>query len=216
MSSLPEQDESKSRATFQIAYDGLALAGHSMDVQQLGPALLSVGDLCREASAVIYGPDAPNVNVHVRANFEEGCFDITFDLLQYIKEITTLIRTADVADAKNLLEWIGLISGSGAMVGASLWGFLKWKKGRTIRSIEKNENKPGPITYNVTVEGDGNVIEITAPVYQLATSYRVRAAQRGVVAPLKQDGNQTRFSGGTGERETANQTNKRRIRGRRI
>ena len=38
------------------------------------------------------------------------------------------------------------------------------------------------------MEGDGNSIEISAPVHQLATSPRVRSAQRGVVAPLRQDG----------------------------
>ena len=185
---MPEHDESTSRATFQIAYDGPALTGHSMDVQQLGPALLSVGDLCREASAVIYGPDAPNVNVYVRANFEEGCFDITFDLVQTLKEVTTIIRTTEDADAKTLLEWIGLIGGSPAAAGASLWAFLKWKKGRKIRSIEKSDEKNGLISYNVTVEGDGNTVKISAPVHQLVTSSRVRSAQRGVAAPLKQDG----------------------------
>ena len=159
-----------------------------MDVQQLGPALLSVGDLCREASAAIYGPHAPNVNVRVHANFEESCFDITFDLVQALKEVTALIGTAEVADAKTLLEWIGLVGSGTTVSGTSLWAFLKWKKGRKIRSIEKNDNKVGQPTYNVTVEGDGNSIEIIAPVYQLATSSRVRSAQLGVVAPLKQTG----------------------------
>lgn len=174
-----------SRSTFQIVYDGPATAGHSMDVQQLGPALLSIGDLCRESNAVIYGPDAPDVNVHVKANFEEGCFDITFDLIKTITEVAALIKTAEADDAKTLLEWIGLVGGGSATIGTSLWGFLKWKKGRKITSIEKLENKPG---YTVVVEGHGNSIEINAPVYQLVTSARVRSAQRGVVAPLKQDG----------------------------
>ena len=159
-----------------------------MDVQQLGPALLSIGDLCRESSAAIYGPDAPDVNVHVKANFEDGCFDITFDLIQTIKEVVSILKTDEVGDAKTLLEWIGLVGGGSATACTSLWAFLKWKKGRKITSLEKVENKTGPITYTVTVEGDGNSIDITAPVYQLATSFRVRSAQRGVVAPLKQDG----------------------------
>ena len=119
-----ETDGGVSRATFQIAYNGPATADHSMDVQQLGPALLSVGDLCREANAVIYGPDAPNVNVHVRANFEEGCFDITFDLLKAIKEVTDLVKYEEVNDAKELLEWIGLIGAGSVGICGSLWEFL--------------------------------------------------------------------------------------------
>ena len=105
-----------------------------------------------------------------------------------LKEVTALIGTAEVADAKTLLEWIGLVGSGTTVSGTSLWAFLKWKKGRKIRSIEKNDNKVGQPTYNVTVEGDGNSIEIIAPVYQLATSSRVRSAQLGVVAPLKQTG----------------------------
>lgn len=185
---MPEHDENTSRATFQIAYNGPATARHSMDVQQLGPALLSVGDLCREANVVIYGPDAPDVNVHVRANFEEGCFDIIFDLIQTITEVSTLIRTSEVADAKSLLEWIGLIGGGSTAICTSLWAFLKWKRGRKISSTEEVKNEIGSITYKITVEGDGNSTEISAPVHQLATSPRVRSAQRGVVAPLRQDG----------------------------
>ena len=191
---MPEHDENTSRATFQIAYNGPATARHSMDVQQLGPALLSVGDLCREANVVIYGPDAPDVNVHVRANFEEGCFDIIFDLIQTIPEVVKFIRTSEVADAKSLLEWIGLIGGGSLIDGGStaicrsLWAFLKWKRGRKISSTEEVKNQIGSITYKVTVEGDGNSIEISTPVHQLATSPRVRSAQRGVVAPLRQDG----------------------------
>ena len=134
---MPEHKENISRATFQIAYDGPAMAEHSMDVQQLGPALLSVGDLCREANTVIYGPDAPDVNVYVRANFDEGCFDITFDLIQNIKEIASIIRTSEATDAKTLLEWIGLIGGGSTAVCTSLWAFLKWKKGRQINSTEE-------------------------------------------------------------------------------
>ena len=184
---MPEPDDGTSRAAFQIAYDGSATAAHSMDVQLLGPALLSVGDLCREANAVIYGPDAPDVNVRVRANFEEGCFDISFDFVQALKDVGTLVRTAEVADAKTLLEWIGLVGGPPTALGTSLWGFLKWKRGRKIRSAEKNENASSP-AYTISVEGDGNTIEISAPVYNLITSPRVRAAQRGVAAPLKHDG----------------------------
>ena len=181
---MPEHDDGVSRVTFQIAYDGPAMAEHSMDVQQLGPALLSVGDLCREANAVIYGPDSPDVNVRVRANFEDGCFDITFDLMKAITEVASLVKTPEVGDAKNLLEWLGLVGGA----PVSLWAFLKWKRGRKINSVENIKNDTGENAYKISIEGDGNVIEISTPVYLLASSSRVRSAQRGVVSPLKQPG----------------------------
>ncbi len=175
-----------SHATFQIAYDGPAMAAHSMDVQQLGPALLSVGDLCREASRVINGEDAAKINVKVRANFEEKCFDIIFDLIQLYREVTGLIKTEEAADAKELLEWIGLVAGATGVDG--LLGFLKWKRGRRIKSVRPNITSGKETTYNITIEGDGNTVEISSEVYNLFRSPRVRAAQRGVVEPLKEEG----------------------------
>lgn len=170
--------------SFQIAYDGPDMTKHSMDVQQLGPALLSIGDLCREAHRLVNGDDVANVNVRVRANFEEGCFDITFDLIQIFQQVTELIKTEDAADAKQLLEWIGLISGG----GAGLIGFLKWKKGRPIKEIKQQTKADGSTVYNISVDGDGNSIQIGSEVYDLYRSPRVRAAQRGMVAPLKSEG----------------------------
>ena len=36
-----------SRVSFEVVYDGPALAGHQMDVRELAPALLGVGNLLR-------------------------------------------------------------------------------------------------------------------------------------------------------------------------
>ena len=180
-------DEQVSSAAFQIAYDGPAMAGNSMDVQQLGPALLAIGDLCREASVAINGPHATEVNVLVRANFDEGCFDITFDLVQVVKEIFSIIKTPEAADAKTLLEWIGLIGTGSTVAGYSLFALLKWKKGRKFKATKNSEGTPEP-AYTVTVKGNENTISISAPVYHLATSQRVLLAQRGLVSPLRQEG----------------------------
>ena len=178
-----------SRATFQIAYDGPAMAGHSMDVQQLGPALLSIGDLCREANSVINGPDALPVNVNVRANFEENCFDITLDIIQVYRDVSKFLKTEDMEDAKRILEWIGLLNvAGGGLTIVSLFAFLKLKKGRKIVNKTEVKNASGPNSYYIAVEGEKNSITVINQVYNLSASSRVRSAQRGIVAPLKQDG----------------------------
>ena len=69
---------------FAIAYDGPALEDHTMDVQTLGPALLAVGDMCREANRVMNGQEVADINVRVKAT-AAGCFDILFEFTQIYK-----------------------------------------------------------------------------------------------------------------------------------
>jgi hypothetical protein len=118
-----------SRADFQLAYDGEALRDHAMDVDELAPALLAVGNLCREANRSLNEGRA-EVAVRVRADFERKCFDIHFELIQSLYEqVKTLLGDDHVTTAKTLLEWIGLPGPTGAL---SLFGFLKLRKGRSI------------------------------------------------------------------------------------
>lgn len=175
-----------SQETFQIAYDGPALENHAMDVRQLSHALLAVGDLCREANYAINGQGPANVTVKVRANFDEGCFDINF-IIQCYQDIRELVKSEGVADAKTILEWIGLIS-AGTIGTISLLGLLKWKRGRKIGRKERIPLPDGPDKYRISITDDESTIEIEAPVYHLFTSLKVRSAQRRVVEPLKYEG----------------------------
>lgn len=170
---------------FQISYDGPNLAEHSMDVQHLGPALLAIGDLCCEAHRAINGDDIAKVNVRVQANFEEKCFDITFVLTQLFGETSKLLELEVISDTKELLEWIGIIGGPIVSVGYGLFRFLKWKSGRKIRSVEKNDNGD----YTITVGGDkNNTTTIHNNVYKLYNTSGVITAQKGMLAPLNEDG----------------------------
>ena len=172
-----------SRADFQLAYQGPALAEHVMDVQELGPALLAVGDLCREAHRVVNG-ERGEVKILVRANTEEHCFDIFFELHTLYEEMKTLVQSEDTTTAKEILEWLGLIGFS----ALSLIGYLKWKRGRKIKGVEEVQQSDGGINYKITVEGHDNTIEISSPVYHLSRDAAVRAAQKRITAPLKNEG----------------------------
>ena len=90
---MPEPDDGTSRAAFQIAYDGPRDGGtlYGRPTPRAPRCCRSVISAERP-TAVIYGPDAPDVNVRVRANFEEGCFDISFDFVQALKDVGTLVR----------------------------------------------------------------------------------------------------------------------------
>ena len=173
-----------SKAEFSIAYDGPALANHTMDVHALGPALLAIGDMCREAHRVINGKDGAEVKVHVKAT-SEGCFNIVLELVQAYKMVADLVRDQEVSTAKDIVEWLGL----GALPATGLFAYIKWKRARKLVAQEPVRDGGKGTTYNITVEGEGNtVIVIPGQVQQLASDPRVRAAQRRTLSPLNDDG----------------------------
>jgi len=68
-------------ADLQILYDGEALRTGSMDVRELAPALLALGDLCERTNKLLNGDDT-KVALHVHADFKRGSFQVHVDLVQ--------------------------------------------------------------------------------------------------------------------------------------
>ena len=165
---------------FTIAYDGPALAGHIMDVQDIGPALLAIDDLCREANRVLNGPNSGDVTVRIKAT-SEGSFEITLLLRisEWIAELGLDESGEYVEAAKKIVEWLWL-------PGGVLW-FLKKKGGRKSVRQERVDRERSNV-YNITFEGDNNSITISNPVYQLSCDERVCAALSRTLSPLRSDG----------------------------
>ena len=84
-------------ADFTLTYDGPALATHEMNVRDLAPAMLAVGELF-EAMNGLYNGKLAEVAVNVRA-YSPGCFNVHFDVVQVIRDGKTFFAGAEATAA---------------------------------------------------------------------------------------------------------------------
>jgi hypothetical protein len=175
-----DEHELMSRQAFQVAYDG-ADDVHSMDVQELAPALLAFGRLVREANADLNGKRA-TVKVLVQSDFEHKCFNISFEVIQTVLDkIAGFLTSEEVKSARQILIDLGIIGGGG---GLGLFGYLKLRRGRTVKEV-RDSDQHGVVIIQF---GDGNTAHVSRDAIELAKSPKVRSAIEGVLAPLGTDG----------------------------
>jgi hypothetical protein len=167
-----------SRAEFALTYAGPAVETGTMDVRDLAPALLGVGQLLEAANRVVNG-ETSRVKVRIRTT-SSGSFVILFDIdFSFIKSLQDMLAGPEATAAANLISF--LTTGITIPVGAIK--LVKWLKGkRPTRVKQKGANK-------VEVEIDGQSIEVDEPVARLALDINVRLSLERVVAePLSKDG----------------------------
>ena len=172
-----------SKAIIQLVYDGPSLRNHLMDVQELAPALMAMGDLCREANRVL-NRERTQVKVFIKSDFERGSFLINCEIIQSLYEHTVnLIKDPRVMTAKELLEWLGIIGGLTG--GYGLFKYLKIRRGREIERVEFTKSNKGEKIVSIQFKGDNNTICIPPPVHELGEDKKVIQACKGIVKPLK-------------------------------
>ncbi len=172
-----------SKSSFYVVYDGPALESNQMDVRDLAPALLALGDVLEEANYVING-DHAKVSLNVRASFKTGCFGIEFDVVQgMLSHALDFFRHSAVADAQELLGYLGFVYMSGHTSYKGLMGVIKWLRGRQVDRVVLLDNG------RVKIIADSDSLEIEQRVLELYRQYRLRQAlDRAINQPLKRDG----------------------------
>ena len=165
---------------FGVTYDGPALTGGRMPVRDLAPALLSLGEVFTDASLLLY-PDNDPVSLEIEAT-GEGSFEINL-ILQTASDIWDQVSGLGTADSvTTLIVLRELIVGGAA--DTSLFGFLKWLRGR---GVADREQAPDPGRIKLTTE-DGSSIEVPTEVAQMYDNVRIRRKVREVVHPLRRGG----------------------------
>jgi hypothetical protein len=171
-------------ASFEIAYDGDALKDHVMDVQQLAPALLALGNLIRDTNAAI-NADASRVRVLVKSDFEHKCFNVGFDVVQTVfEQARTFLEHKDVKTAKDILGILGLI---GVPSVGTVFGYLIWRKGRKVDTERSFTDVSGTGVVQLQLQ-DGSKAEIHQHIYSLAEKPEIKKAVAGIVAPIQNAG----------------------------
>jgi hypothetical protein len=168
----------RSSANFRIIYDGTALTSHTLDVRELAPALLALGDLVESASHVLCG-DKTKVKVEVKASFRTGSFGIDCILSQsFQNQVLAFFNSAEVTATLNATALVALLFGT----GKGLVHVLKWLRGRTIKRIETKEKTATIIMV------DEDRLEVEKAVIDLLRDRVVREEIARVLAPLEREG----------------------------
>ncbi|CUJ80717.1 MULTISPECIES: hypothetical protein [Achromobacter] len=174
-----------SNAKFHILYDGPALESNEMNVRDLAPALLALGQVLEDANTALNDGKA-KIAVKVKASFKTGCFGIELDVVQtLLQQAQTLFSNEKVATAKQILEWLGLLLQTSAYAGGSLLGligFLKWLRNRTIKRVVLLDDGL------VRVELDDAHLVVEQQVIELFRQTKLRQSLEGVLKPLETEG----------------------------
>jgi hypothetical protein len=168
----------KSHAELALTYEGPAVDSGVMDVRDLAPALLSLGNLIEAANRVVNGENS-TAQIQVRT-VGAGSFSIGFDVtVAFLQSIRDLLAGAEATAAANVIT---ILTG-GAAVGGGAVALVKWLKGRTPTAIKRKE------AGRVLVEVDGQTIEVDEIVARVSVDVSVRLALERVVAePLSREG----------------------------
>jgi|SRR5579864_1072792 len=173
-----------SQDQFQLVYDGDDVRAGSMDVYDLAPALLSVGDLVREANRFL-NEDRTKVSLQVRSDFQHGSFEISLLVDQGILEqARQVLFGGTVVDAKMLVEVIFGVPAAVTATTTAIIGVLK-----VYKMLHGEKPKPQPTTViednSVTIIQDIRVEAKTAALYN---NEAIRSRIDRVVRPVAKKG----------------------------
>lgn len=163
------------RSEFGVRYDGPALADHTMDIRDLAPSLMALGELFTSASRLLH-PDRDPVVLSVKAT-SEGSFDAALILeARGLWDTYVDVFSGDQVNAIANLEAI--------VVGT--WGLFKLAAVASKKVFKKRvRSAPGRSRIEWA---DGTSFEGPDELFLLHENVEIKKTTRRVLEPLTRPG----------------------------
>ena len=164
-----------------IAYTGPLVDDGTMDVQELGPALMALSALVNEANKVL-NDDNSTIAVKVNADFKKGSFEIQLELIRTLAAQQQSLFTPNVT-MEQLIAYLGLAGSVQSLVGGpNLVDVIKWVKNRVITKATKHKDG------TVTLESETDHITVNVNVVNIYQSVPFRESFDKLVEPTRREG----------------------------
>jgi hypothetical protein len=172
----------KNSTIFHLHYDGPALANHEMDVKDIAPALLALGELLEEVNGIVNN-NKVKLTVNIKAT-EPGSIDVILSASQSALNQAVALFNCDginaVLNVVDILKLIGIAAGG----SSGLLALIKWIKNRSIKNITKVETDK----FKVELE-DGAVRVVSKTEIDLFSMLSIRKnVEKIVYSPLQKEG----------------------------
>lgn len=171
-----------SKEIIRFRFNGPAVDDKLIDVNDLAPSLLALGDLCKEANHHL-NHGKVLANVRVRVDSEQNCFELDVELaLTAYDAVKEFVFAEKTQVAKEVLEWLGLLGVSSGFI----W-FIKKIGFRTVSNVTFGLN--GTVNLELTDEkGKTQIIETSKTVYELYEETECVKHVQKLIRPLENEG----------------------------
>lgn len=174
-----------SESDFKVVFSGPAVEEGEIDVRDLAPALLALGDVFQAANTALNGSES-TASVKVRAT-ASGSFEVNLTLVQEVASALGVMldwakdHDDGIAAANELADLVLKGTAAAGSTAGGLFWLIKWLRGRRPKEITRDD---GGVTIQV---GDTNVT-VDNRVIVLAADIKVRQGAKKFADVLKKEG----------------------------
>ncbi len=134
------------KLNFNIYYEGEKFEDGKIDIKELAPSLLALGEILEESNNII-NKDRADIKIYIKADFEKKCFKVNLSLeSNIVQDIKNMFGIKENFSLQELVELIGFIeknpvgSSTSAIILTSFIAYKVWQKGRKINNFKSLKN----------------------------------------------------------------------------